>query len=199
MGFTREELLAFHGAEVPDLVGPGVRLLLVGINPGLYSAAAGAHFARRGNRFWPALADAGVLPHVVDNAEGMSPADERLLLDRGIGITNIGRRATARADELTREELRAGAALLREKVRAWRPAVVAILGLTAYRAAFDEPRALAGEQPRGLEGARLWVLPSPSGLNAHETRASLAAAYAAPAAAAGLLPGGTTRLTTPAD
>lgn len=188
MGFTREELLAFTGAEVPDLAGPGMRLLLAGINPGLHSAAVRAHFARRGNRFWPALAAAGVLPHVVDCHDGMKPEDEQLVLERGVGISNIGRRATARADQLTADELRSGALLLRKKVRAWRPDVVAILGLTAYRTAFGAPRALAGEQAGDVEGARLWVLPSPSGLNAHETLASLAAAYAEPARAAGLLP-----------
>ncbi|WP_454299657.1 mismatch-specific DNA-glycosylase [Salana multivorans] len=187
MGFTREELLSFTGAEVPDLVGPNMRLLLAGINPGLHSAAVGAHFARRGNRFWPALAAAGVLPYVVDAHDGMKPEDERLLVERGIGISNIGRRATARADQLTATELRAGADQLRGKVRGWAPDVVAILGLTAYRTAFNAPRAVQGEQPDRLEGARLWVLPSPSGLNAHETLASLATAYAEPARAAGLL------------
>ncbi|WP_454296825.1 mismatch-specific DNA-glycosylase [Salana multivorans] len=187
MGFTREELLSFTGAEVPDLAGPNVRLLLAGINPGLHSAAVGAHFARRGNRFWPALAAAGVLPYVVDAHDGMKPEDERLLIERGIGISNIGRRATARADQLTTTELRAGADQLRRKVRAWAPDVVAILGLTAFRTAFNAPRAVQGEQTDRLEGARLWVLPSPSGLNAHETLTSLATAYAEPARAAGLL------------
>lgn len=188
MGFTRAQLLAFTGAEVPDLAGPAMRLLLAGINPGLHSAAVGAHFARRGNRFWPALALGGVLPYVVDAHDGMKPADERLLLERGIGISNIGRRATARADELTTVELRAGAAGLRHKVELWEPTVVAILGLTAYRVAFERPRAVPGEQPEPIAGARLWVLPSPSGLNAHESLESLAAAYAEPARAAGLLP-----------
>jgi TDG/mug DNA glycosylase family protein len=175
--FTRSELQAFNGALVDDLVGERVRLLFVGINPGLWTAAVNAHFARRGNRFWPALHAAGITPHEIDASDGMQPADLALLDELGIGITNIVPTASARADELTAAELRAGGAALEAKVRALHPQVVAVLGLTAYRQAFARPKAVAGEQPEMLGGARLWVLPNPSGLNAHETVQSLAAAY----------------------
>jgi TDG/mug DNA glycosylase family protein len=197
---SREELESFRDAEVPDLLpepgsgGVPVRLLLVGINPGLWTAATQTHFARPGNRFYPALLEAGIIGRRIDPAAGMTPADREHLLHRGIGITNVVPRATARADELTRGELVAGAQRLRATVRRVRPRVVAVAGVTAYRSAFGEPRARVGEQPGTLEGARLWVVPNPSGLNAHETVASLARAYAAPARAAGVLdpadPGG---------
>lgn len=190
--FTRAELQAFHGALVDDLVGESVRLLFVGINPGLWTAAVNAHFARRGNRFWPALHAAGITPHEIDASNGMRPPDLALLAELGIGITNIVPTASARADELTAGALRAGGAALEAKVQALQPAVVAVLGLTAYRQAFARPRAVAGEQPEHLGGARLWVLPNPSGLNAHETVQSLAAAYGGAwrAATGGVRPGG---------
>jgi TDG/mug DNA glycosylase family protein len=177
--FTREELAAFHGAPVDDLVDSRVRLLFVGINPGLWTAAVNAHFARRGNRFWPALHAAGITPSLVDVSDGMSAADREAVLAQGIGITNIVNTASARADELTPAELRAGALALEAKVRRWRPKVVAVLGLTAYRIAFARPKASQGKQPERLGGAELWVLPNPSGLNAHDTIASLAVAYRA--------------------
>ncbi len=177
--FTRAELNAFHGAPVDDLVDQRVRLLFVGINPGLWTAAVGAHFARRGNRFWPALYAAGVTPRKVDASDGMTPADTEMVLGRGIGITNIVPTASARADELTLPELRAGAADLERNVERLRPKVVAVLGLTAYRQAFARPKAVAGEQVERLGGAELWVLPNPSGLNAHDTVESLAVAYRA--------------------
>ncbi len=185
--FTRAELQTFHGAMVDDLVAPRTRVLFVGINPGLWTAAARAHFARRGNRFWPALHAAGITPTLVDASDGMQPADLRLLARLGVGITNIVPTASARADELTRDELRAGAAALEEKVAAMRPRpkVVAVLGLTAYRQAFARPKAQQGRQAERLGGAELWVLPNPSGLNAHDTVASLAAAYRAAWDAAG--------------
>jgi TDG/mug DNA glycosylase family protein len=165
------------------------RLILVGINPGLWTAATGAHFARPGNRFYPALVGAGIIPRLPEiTDEGMPDADRAMFLHRGIGITNLVRRATARADELTREEMREGAGALTERMAALRPAVVAIVGLTAYRQGFLRPRATAGEQPEGIAEARLWVVPNPSGLNAHDTVASLARAYAEPARAAGLVP-----------
>ncbi len=177
--FTRAQLQAYQGAPVDDLVGGRVRLLFVGINPGLWTAAVNAHFARRGNRFWPALHAAAITPHLIDASDGMKPTDRKLVTLVGIGITNLVPTASARADELTRDELRAGGAALEAKVRALRPRVVAVLGLTAYRQAFERPKAAAGKQPERLGGAELWVLPNPSGLNAHETIDSLAAAYRA--------------------
>ena len=171
---------------VDDLLDERVRLLFVGINPGLWTAAVNAHFARPGNRFWPALHLAGITPDPVDASAGLCDADRQLLLTRGIGITNIVPIATARADELTRDELVAGGLRLRETVRIASPRVVAVLGLTAYRHAFSAAKATQGRQPDELEGAALWVLPNPSGLNAHETVTSLAAAYRAAASEAGV-------------
>ncbi len=187
MGFSRAELEAFRDATLPDLIGPGLRLLFVGINPGLWTAAVQTHFARPGNRFYPALRRAGVLTRDINLARGMTDDDRRHFLDRGLGITNLVPRATARADELTPTELREGSLRLTEVVRTWQPRVVAVLGISAYRTAFGEPKAQTGEQPHLLDDARLWVVPNPSGLNAHDTIASLAVAYAAPARAAGVL------------
>lgn len=177
MRFTRAELAAFHGQPVDDLIDDRVRLLFVGINPGLWTAAVNAHFARRGNRFWPALHAAGITPYLVDPSDGMSDADHELVLGLGIGITNIVSTASARAEELSRDELRAAAVALEANVRRWKPSVVAVLGLTAYRQAFAEPKAAQGRQDGRLGGAELWVLPNPSGLNAHETIDSLATSY----------------------
>jgi TDG/mug DNA glycosylase family protein len=189
--FTRAELESFRDHEVPDLLptaaGPPLRLLFVGINPGLWTAATQTHFAHPGNRFYPALLRAGILEHRIDPGAGMTDEDRDHLRSRGIGITNLSRRATARADELGRDELRAGGLLLAELVRRTRPAVVAVAGVTAYRVAFALPRAVLGPQPEPFEGARLWVVPNPSGLNAHETVDTLAAAYAEPARAAGVI------------
>lgn len=186
MGFTRAELAEYYGAEVPDLVGPGLRLLFVGINPGLWTAAVQTHFAHPGNRFYPALLVAGIIADPIDPAAGMSDADRARFVARGLGITNLVRRATARADELRAPELREGARRLTEFAAGHKPAVVAILGITAYRTAFGERAARSGRQPGGLAGAELWVLPNPSGLNAHETVRSLASAYAEAARAAGV-------------
>ncbi len=185
--FTRAELESYRGAEVPDLLGPDVRLLFVGINPGLWTAATQTHFAHPVNRFYPALHRAGILLDPIGAAAGMTDADRAAVLARGLGITNLVRRATARADELTAEELRAGAAALVGTVERVRPRVVAVAGITAYRTAFGVRRAVLGRQPELLAGAELWVVPNPSGLNAHETVESLAEAYAAPARAAGIL------------
>ena len=185
--FTRAELDSHRGSVVDDLIDDRVRLLFVGINPGLWTAAVNAHFARRGNRFWPALHRAGITPHLVDASDGLSEADRAMLLHAGLGITNIVPVATARADELTRAELVEGAARLEALVARTRPRVVAVLGLTAYRGAFGERAALQGCQERTLAGAALWVLPNPSGLNAHETVETLAAAYGAAARAAGVV------------
>ncbi|HKO39381.1 MAG TPA: mismatch-specific DNA-glycosylase [Solirubrobacterales bacterium] len=191
--FTRAELEAFRGHEVGDLVGPGLKLLFVGINPGLWTAAVQTHFAHPTNRFYPALAAAGITDYEIDRTAGMSDADRSHLIARGVGITNLVRRATARASELSREELREGGERLLRFVAEHRPQVVAIAGISAYREAFGERAAVLGRQPETLDsatewsGAALWVVPNPSGLNAHETVASLATAYAAPAAEAGVI------------
>ena len=191
MGFSRAELEAFRDVEVPDLL-PGVegqlRLLFVGINPGLWTAAVQTHFAHPGNRFYPALLRAGILAEPVDPSSGMTDADRAAFTARGLGITNLAPRATAKASELSAAELRAGGERLRVLVRERTPRVVAVAGITAYRQAFGQPRAVLGPQPEPFEGAELWVVPNPSGLNAHETVATLAEAYAAPARAAGILP-----------
>ena len=187
MGFSRAELESYRDAAVPDLVGPGLKLLFVGINPGLWTAATQTHFAHPGNRFYPALRAAGIVDRELDRVAGMTDDDRAYLIGRGIGITNLVNRATIRADELSAAELRAGRTRLADFVAAHQPAVVAVAGVTAYRAAFGRPKARPGEQPETLADARLWVVPNPSGLNAHETAASLAVAYAAPARAAGVI------------
>ncbi len=193
MRFTQAELEEFRGREVDDLVGPGLRLLFVGINPGLWTAAVGTHFAHPTNRFYPALAAAGITDYEVDRVAGMNDADRAHLVARGVGITNLVRRATARASELSREELREGGERLLRFVDDHRPKAVAIAGISAYRDAFGERGATLGRQPDTLDSAirwsdaALWVVPNPSGLNAHETVATLAAAYAAPATEAGVI------------
>jgi TDG/mug DNA glycosylase family protein len=187
MGFTRAELEGFRGATVPDLVGPGLRLLFVGINPGLWTAATQTHFAHPGNRFYPALLRGGVIDRPIDRGVGMTDDDRRYLVERGIGITNLVARATPRAAELAAAELRAGGQRLREFVAAHRPQVVAVAGVTAYRTAFDEPKAGSGRQPEAIGAAELWVVPNPSGLNAHETIDTLAQAYREVAVAAGVV------------
>jgi TDG/mug DNA glycosylase family protein len=169
---SRDELRAAAGRTLPDLIGPDLRLLFCGINPGLYSAFTGHHFARPGNRFWPALHAAGLTPR------RLQPWERHELLAMGYGLTNLVARATASADELAPDELIAGAAGLAEKVAAFRPRTVALLGVSAYRTAFRRPRATIGRQPEQLHGAALWVLPSPSGLNAHYTPAALARSFA---------------------
>ena len=184
--FTREELLTYRDATVPDLVGDDVRLLFVGINPGLWTAATQTHFAHPGNRFYPALLRAGVIDRPIAQAAGMDTDDRRHLLDRGIGISNLVNRATVRASELNGVELREGARRLVANIAAWKPAVVAVAGVTAYRVAFGQPRAKVGRQPEPLAGAELWIVPNPSGLNAHETIDSLAATYREVAIAAGV-------------
>lgn len=158
---TKEQLIAAAGKTVPDVIAPRLRVLFCGINPGLYTAAVGHHFARPGNRFWPALFSAGFTDRLV------SPFDERELLRSGYGITNVVTRATAAADQLSREELRQGGKQLAAKVRRYRPRVLAILGLGAYRAAWEKPKAIIGRQPETIGETLVWVLPNPSGLNAH--------------------------------
>lgn len=184
--FSREELERFRDTQVPDLVGDQVLLLFVGINPGLWTAATQTHFAHPGNRFYPALLRGGVVSLPIHPAAGMNDNERRYLTDRGIGITNIVNRATARASELSRDELREGARQLTGRIAEWQPRVVAIAGITAYRVAFDRPRARLGRQDETLAGAELWVVPNPSGLNAHATITSLAAAYRRVAKAAGV-------------
>jgi TDG/mug DNA glycosylase family protein len=186
MGFTRAELEAHRGGTLPDLIGRDVRLLFVGINPGLRTVAVQAHFGRRGNRFYPALFRAGITDRLIDASGGMADEDRAHLLARGVGITSLVRGATARADELTAAELVAGTRSLAQRVARWRPRAVAFLGITAYRVAFDRPKAVVGRQPEQLAGAQLWVVPNPSGLNAHATIAVLTAAYREVAIAAGV-------------
>ena len=187
MGFTRAELESFHDVTVPDLLpAQDLRLLFVGINPGLWTAAVQTHFAHPGNRFYPALLRAGIITEPVDPSAGMTEEDRDRFRSRGLGITNLVRRATARAAELTAEELREGRDHLERLVVRHRPRVVAVLGITAFRSAFSRPKAVPGRQDGGLADAELWVVPNPSGLNAHETIASLADAYAEPARAAGV-------------
>ena len=190
MGFTKAELAACSDRLVPDLIGPGCRLLFVGINPGLWSAATGAHFARPGNRFWPALYRAGITDHVVDASAGMSDADREQVIGAGVGITNVVERATAAAAELDKAELVAGGERLRARVEHIGPAVVAVAGITAYRAAFGDRHAHPGEQAERWGTARVWVVPNPSGLNAHETVDTLAAAYRVVAVEAGVVKAG---------
>ena len=185
--FTRAELEACRNLEVPDLLGPNLRLLFVGINPGLWTAATQTHFAHPVNRFYPALLQAGIIERRIDAGAGMDDADRAYFRSRGLGITNLVRRATARADELTADELRVGGQRLLDLVTRLRPRVVAVAGITAHRQAFGDRRATAGRQPKPLAEAELWVVPNPSGLNAHHTVATLAAAYAEPARAAGVL------------
>ena len=187
--FTRAELETYRDQSIPDLVGPDLKLLFVGINPGLWTAATQTPFAHPGNRFYPALVAAGILAELPDFVNGITADDRATLVHRGLGISNLVNRATARADELTRDELRTGAERLRLNVAVWKPRVVAVVGITAYRTAFERPKAHQGKQHEMLEGAELWVLPNPSGLNAHDTVATLAEAYAQPARAAGLLSG----------
>lgn len=188
MRFTREELQAFRDAEVPDLVGEHPpRLVFVGINPGLWTAATQTHFAHPSNRFYPALKVAGITDRQLDRVAGLSEDDRAELVDRGIAITNVVRRATAKASELTADELRAGAVELEQRLAAWKPNVVAVAGITAYRVATGRPKARLGRQDATLGGAELWVVPNPSGLNAHETVDSLARWYRQVAEAAGVL------------
>ena len=186
MGFTRDQLAEFAGRTVDDLLSPRVRLLFVGINPGLWTAATNTHFCHPSNRFYPALRAAGLIDWDIDTSVGMSEEEKLRLVGSGIGITNLVPRATVRASELGRDELREGAERLRRVVSDVRPAVVAVAGLTAYRTGFDQPGAVLGLQPEKIGGAQLWVVPNPSGLNAHETIQSLADWYRKVADAAGL-------------
>ena len=186
VGYTRQELEAFRDATVPDLVIPPVKLLFVGINPGLWTAATQTHFAYPGNRFYPALLKAGIIDWPIDPSAGMTDDDRRRFTDRGLGISNVATRATAKASELSNEELTQGAERLAASIELWRPAVVAIAGITAYRTGFKRPKAVMGRQSETIGDAELWVLPNPSGLNAHESVDSLAAWYRQAADVAGI-------------
>jgi TDG/mug DNA glycosylase family protein len=157
---TQDEIAAAAGRTIPDLGGPGLGVLFSGINPSLYSAATGHHFARPGNRFWPALHRSGFTPRQ------LHPSEQQALPGLGLGITNVVARATARADELSAAELVAGGRRLAALARRWQPRHVAVLGVTAYRVAFGRPKAVIGSQDHEIGGVPVWVLPNPSGLNA---------------------------------
>ena len=168
---TKEEILASDGKTVPDIIAHGLKVLFCGINPGLYSGAVGHHFARPGNRFWPALHQSGFTD------EQLSPYEEHELLKLGYGITNFVERATATADELSPQEIIEGGKRLEIKVRRYRPKYVAVLGITAYRTAFKQPKAVIGKQSEMIGDSILWVLPNPSGLNAHYNLKELARVF----------------------
>jgi double-stranded uracil-DNA glycosylase len=169
----RAALAAARGRTVPDVVAPGLRVLFVGINPGLWSGAVGHHFARPGNRFWKALHRGGFTPRVLPPGEGAA------LLAAGCGVTNLVARTTASAAELGRDELVRGGRRLARKVRRLRPEVVAFLGLDAYRIVLGRPAARVGPQHERFAGARVWLLPNPSGLNAHWQLPALARLFSA--------------------
>ncbi|MFN3982004.1 MAG: G/U mismatch-specific DNA glycosylase [Caldilinea sp.] len=169
---SKADLLVAANRSIDDVIAPGLRVLFVGINPGLYSGWSGHHFARPGNRFWPTLHAAGFTPR------RLHPSEERELLDYGCGVTNFVNRATATAAELSADELIAGGERLVRTVRRFQPQSVAVLGVTAYRTAFHQPKAQLGRQPDLLAGTPVWVLPNPSGLNAHYTPTALAEVFA---------------------
>ena len=165
---TREQILAAEGKTIRDVIAPNLRVLFCGINPGLYTAAVGHHFARPGNRFWKALHEAGFTDRL------LSPFEERELLRSGYGITNVAERATATADKLSKEEIIDGGAKLAAKVRRCHPRILAVLGLGAYRVAFNQSKATIGKQEEKIGDTMLWVLPNPSGLNANYQSPDLA-------------------------
>lgn len=169
---TAAELEAARDVLIPDVIAPGLRVLFCGINPGLWSGAVGRHFARPGNRFWPALYASGFTPEL------FTPDRQDELLALGLGISNVVDRTTARADELTADEYREGARVLTKKAARYRPAWIAIVGITAYRTAFGHPAAQIGPQEARIADSRVWVLPNPSGLNAHWSAAALAEEFA---------------------
>ncbi len=167
-----EELATAEGRTIPDVIGPGLRVLFCGINPGLWSAAVGQHFAHPSNRFWKALHQAGFTDRV------LAPAEQRDLPGLGVGITNLVNRATRTAKELSADELRAGASALEDKVRRYRPRIVAVVGLQAYRTGFGRRGAVIGPQSESLAGSRLWVVANPSGAQAHYQLPALVEAFA---------------------
>jgi TDG/mug DNA glycosylase family protein len=168
---TKAEIQAAAGRSVPDVIAPDLWVLFCGINPSLYSGATGHHFARPGNRFWPALYGAGFTDRL------LAPSEDHELLVRGLGITNLVERATTAAAELSPQELAEGGERLRAKIERYRPRVLAILGISAYRLAFGLPKAVLGRQQERIAATHIYVLPNPSGLNAHYTPAELARVY----------------------
>jgi TDG/mug DNA glycosylase family protein len=170
---SADDLAGARDRTLRDVIAPGLRALFVGINPGLWSGATGHHFARPGNRFWRAIHEAGLTPELLE------PAEQHRLLDYGLGVTNLVARTTAAAAELAPEELREGALLLGEKIRRYEPQKVAVLGVGTYRIAFGSRKATVGLQPDRIHGSEIWVLPNPSGLNAHYQLPELVRAYAA--------------------
>jgi len=177
---TKQQLIEAAGKTLPDVIAPNLKVLFCGINPGLYTAAVGHHFARPGNRFWPALHQSGFTSHLV------SPFDERELLKLGVGISNVVPHASASAAELTREDYVTGARALARKIERYRPRIVAILGVGAYRDAFARPKSQVGEQAEQIHDARVWVLPNPSGLNANYQLPELVKLFRQLRAAAGV-------------
>lgn len=165
------DLAAAAGSTIPDVIAPDLRVLFCGINPGLWSGATGHHFARPGNRFWPALYRSGFTPRL------MLPEEQDELPRLGLGITNVVPRTTAKAQELTKQELEEGGRALADRVTRYRPRILAVLGLGAYRTAFGRPRTGVGRQPADLGATEVWVLPNPSGLNAHYSLDALAAEF----------------------
>ena len=168
---TKAELEAAYGKTLPDVIAPDLNVLFCGINPGLYTAAVQCHFGRPGNRFWPTIYKAGFTPRQ------LKPDEQREFLAYGCGITNIVARATTAADELTREELAASARILEKKVNRYRPRVLAVVGIGAYRTAFERPRANVGLQDEAIGSTAIWVLPNTSGLNANYTPAQFVEVY----------------------
>jgi TDG/mug DNA glycosylase family protein len=176
---SKADLAAAEGKTLPDVIALGLDILFCGINPGLYTAAVQQHFGRPGNRFWPTLHKAGFTPHL------FAPSEQYELLKLGIGITNVVARATAAADELTRQELIEGGKLLERTVRKYKPRYLAIVGMGAYRTAFNRPKAKLGLQEETIGDTRIWVLPNPSGLNANYQQDALVELYAELRKAAG--------------
>ena len=168
---TKADLDAARDRTIPDVIAPGLRVVFAGINPGLYSAAIGYHFARPGNRFWPALHRSGFTERV------FRPNEQEQLLGLGLGITNVVARATARAGELRPPEFLEGARILTAKITRLRPRWLAVVGVTAYRTAFGHRDAAVGPQDEAIGDTRVWVLPNPSGLNALWTTPKLTEAF----------------------
>ncbi len=164
---TKSQILSAEGKTIHDVIAPDLKVLFCGVNPGLYSGATGHHFARPGNRFWIALFQSGFTPRL------LSPYEDASLLEFGLGITNLAARTTRKAEDLTREELLSGRKILEAKIRKYRPKILAVLGIGAYRKAFDRPKAEIGLQLETIGTTRIWILANPSGLNANYQIADL--------------------------